>query len=158
MTPRFPRFRYSLRVLLAVFVMLGCAFAWIGNRIRHNGAQRRAIEQIWRMGGHVCFYGEHIAVRPFTKAQWSAALGKTWVDDAFVNRRPTGIIFAEVDVEDYPNNVTDDNVDQLIATIRQLPTVSWVRLDATKISKTGMERMEAELPGVQIENPHIRPP
>jgi len=51
----------------------------------------------------------------------------------------------------YPTDVTDDDVDELIAAIRQLPTVCYVRLDATTISQQGVERMKTALPYVSIE-------
>ncbi len=95
-------------------------------------------------------------VRPLSKADWSAELGKTWVYDAFVNRRPTVILFAGA--VNYPTNVTDDDVDELIAIIKQLPTVLSVHLDATQISTSGVDRMKAELPGVQIRKPGINFP
>jgi len=108
------------------------------------------------MGGNVEFDGESVWVRPLTKADWSAETGKTWVYDAFVDRTPTQILFARAVM--YPTDVTDDDVDELIAAIRQLPTVVAVRLDATAISRKGVEKMQAELPGVRIEKPGVNWP
>jgi hypothetical protein len=137
-------------------LVLGCTFAWIANRVRHNGAQRRAVERIWRVGGHVAFDGESVMVRPLSKADWSAETGKTWIYDALVDRTPTQILFAHA--VNYPTDVTDDDVDELIAAIRQLPTVVAVRLDATAVSRKGVERMQAELPRVRIEKPGVNWP
>jgi hypothetical protein len=139
------RVRYSLRFLLISFLVLASCFAWLAIRVQRNGAQRRAVEQLWRMGGMVAFEGESDFVLPASDSDWTVEREKTWLHDALVTRTPTQVLFAK-----HPPTLTDDDVQELVDAVRQLPTVQQIRLDGTMISRQGILTIRRELPHCTI--------
>ena len=145
------RVHYSLRIMLLSFLVFACFLAWITQRVQTNAAQRRAVQRIWRLGGHVAFAAEPDYQRPVLDSEWKVELEKSWLDDAWLSRTPTAILFANQ--VGYPTYVTDRDVEEFIDAARQLPSVRLIRLDATHISQSGIIAIRTALPGCTVEKP-----
>ena len=103
------------------------------------------------MGGSIAFTNERAFDRPTSTAEWAIVESRGWAYDAMHSRTATQILFANY--VGYPTNVDDSDIDELVSAVKQLPEINQIRLDATRISRDGMERMRTELPHITISNP-----
>ncbi len=148
--------RYRLGTILALTALLACCFAWVTERAILNHERRQAVERIWRFGGSIEFVGEAVFERPISASDWALVNSRGWIYDAIHSRTATQVIF--VNYIGYPTTVNDDDIPDLVSAIRQLPEITEARLDATRISRSGMEQMRSGLPDVRIWTPKFDSP
>jgi len=147
--------RFSLRSLLLVTVLFSGCLAWFTHRAHMNRRQREAVHRIWKMGGLVAFKSEPTYTIPLNDNEWLAETSKTWFDDVLRVRTPEYVLFASM--RGKRSDVDDDDIEELIDVLKQLPSIRYVRLDATDITEEGVARMQAALPDCMIRRPTIPP-
>ncbi|WP_442508374.1 hypothetical protein SH528x_007343 [Novipirellula sp. SH528] len=147
------RLRYRLRTVIAVTAVIACCFSWLTNRANQNRKRRQAVEQIWRLGGSVGFVGERVFDRPTSESDWAIVESRGWFYDAIHTRTPKQVLFANY--IGYPTTVDDTDIPELVGALKRLPEINRVRLDATDISRDGMEQMRTDLPNVTIGTPQL---
>lgn len=76
-----------------------------------------------------------------------------WFYDAIHTRTATQVLFANF--IGYPTTVDDTDIPELVDAINRLSEITQVRLDATDISRDGMEQMRTEIPNVAIRKPQF---
>ena len=92
-------------------------------------------------------------VRPVTNAEWDSELQRSWFYDVMTTRTPVGVLFANrLGLPD----ITDDDVEELVTALKQVPTLRVVQLDGTKLTPDGVAKVKAALPFCIVLNGHHR--
>src|SRR5262245_57769899 len=139
--PRRRWFRFSLRTLLALTVLLSIAFGWLGSvlvRVRH---ERRIIAQIRSSGGEVLYDYQLTGGPVNTKTPPGPFLVRCFIgDDAFA-------YVQRVDFS-YEHPARDEDLKNL----HQLSRLEGVQLNGSRVTDKGLEHIAlvAELRGLNL--------
>ena len=142
---------FLLVVVIAAVLVIGMM---CGLAVPNKSARR--VRRVWRLGTVVLFEGDDEYTNPpFTPREWDVELGRSWLDDLFA-ASPTVILFVRPSrsVGWQEPVVDDDDIPELIAILRELPTITQVTLDKN-ITPAGKSRLERAMPAVRFMPPRV---
>ena len=122
------RFQFSIRFLLALFIVVALPFAWFAAEVQRASAQRRAADAITRNGSNV-FYDSDGTQEKSEPA--GASLGAAWLDTIF-GKDFFGTVVA-VSARD----------DSCLAQLKHLPCVHAIRAPFAEITDSGLRSVAA---------------
>jgi hypothetical protein len=152
------RTRPALAIALLVTFAAVAALLLASLRARQAAQERDAIRRLWRLGTCILFEGEeYYANPPFTPDEWAAENNRSWFED-LTGPPPTDVLFARpAPAVKWPEPVVNDNdIPELIAILRTLPTIRQVTLDKN-ITPAGRDALKKALPNVHYSAPLIIP-
>jgi len=148
------RFRPGLAIALLLAVAVVAVLLVASLRARQAAQERVGLHRLWQFNAVVLFEGEEVYVNPrMTPSEWSAELGRSWLDD-LTAPRPTDVVFVRFGpaVRWTEPIVDDGDIPELIGLLRALPTITQVRLDKN-FTPAGRATLEKALPDVHFSKP-----
>ena len=168
------KFRFSLRTLMAVMVLLSVALGWFGWKLREAERQRRAVEAIREAGGHVWYdYDvDVIGTADSSAPAWlTKLLGEDFFSDVAIVNLSTEVVGDEM-LHDHlkgltkleslslvSTQVTDGGIAHLVGAthLRNLTVYDTPLTDGGIAHLVGLTKLERlDLSGTQVTDSGIR--
>ncbi len=120
------RFRFSLRTLLIVVVLLSLPLGWFALKLRQAERQRQAVEAIREAGGYVSYDYEFSGQEPPSPARLTGLLGEDFFAD---------VVYVNLD---YPAKAGDVDLEQ----VETLTALSGLSLSRTQVTDEGLVHLK----------------
>lgn len=135
------RFRFSLRTLLAGFLLVGLLLAVVGSRIQHGRRQNAILEGSIRLQGEVHFADERVA-GGYQRANPERGWLQRWLGDGYFRT------IEEVDLW------ASDVPEEMLLDLARLPDLKRVTIPLQAAHSRGGQRLKAARPDIDLWAPY----